>query len=96
MKDRFQLLNAFLYCRGYSVAINHFARYIQDKQVQLLICGDCLVHLLFVQPPGLYHQPAQPVALYRFAELLFGHREPRPYGRDFGPARHQVVHKPYL
>lgn len=83
----YALLQGTEFCR--------LGRYVQDKQVQLLPFGHSLVYGLLVQPPGLYHQPAQAVALHRFAELLFGHGKPRPGGRDLGPARHQQVHKPY-
>lgn len=69
-------------------------RCIDDKDLQLLPLGYCLVHLLFVYPPGFNHQPAYMVALYRQAKLLFRHRKACPNGRQFGLARSKLVYKP--
>jgi hypothetical protein len=55
-----------------------------------------LVNRLLARSPGLHHQAAHPVTVYRPGKLLFGHRKARQHRRSVGRSPgHQAPDDPY-
>ncbi len=68
--------------------------------MHLLVWGHGFIKRMLVQPPGLYHQPADTVTVYGAAEFFLGYRKTSLHGRapdsyrDIG-AGQKNVNEPY-
>jgi len=77
----YQLVDALFYSLLHSGMVGHCSIGKDKEHLQLQAGRYGLVKGLFLQAPGLGHQPAYAVAMHREAEFLFGYGKACAHGR---------------
>jgi len=91
----YQALYAFYHLVLHQFIIRHFYISKDKEYVKMCLPGNGRIKQVLVQPPCLYHKPANMVAVYRTAKFLFGNGKADTHRRHFTIARHNPVNELY-
>ena len=71
----YQSFYTCLYCRQHLCIFRHFLTCEYEKHMQCHALWQYIYKQLFIQSPGLYHEPAHTMSVYRTTEFLFRNRK---------------------